>query len=385
MKIMISVGEASGDMHSANVLRKLRTLTTQPIEAYGMGGKRLAACGMELTVDNTEHSVMGLIEVLHKYPTLRGHLNLLRQALSQNRPDILMLVDYPHFNMKLATTAKALDIPVLYYITPKVWASRAGRLTELKKTIDHAAVILPFEADLFEKHKIPATYVGNPLLDNTALVAAGNRHKPQNDTTRIALLPGSRKSEVSYLLPVMLGAAKKIKMKYPEAEFVLPVAETIDPNLITVINAATDIDIELISSTDYDKLAQCDIALAASGTATLELAIMGIPMVVGYKMNPLSYVVVKRWLTIENISLVNIVADKKVVPELLQDEATAENFFTEADALLSDKEAYLQQKAHLTSVYNQLGTGGAATRLCKIITELVVKSKSKSVKNVVHS
>jgi len=390
MKIMISAGEASGDMHAARALSLLKASVSESVEAYGMGGKRLAEAGMELLVDIQQHSVMGFVEVLHKYPKLRGHLTILRKTLKENQPDLLLVVDYPHFNMKLASAAKALDIPVLYYIAPKVWASRPSRIQELKEITDHIAVILPFETKVFDDAGIPNTYVGNPLLDNRELLTARvNDGIPENDisvsgssvsksnvsksnvseSNTIALLPGSRKTEISYLLPIMLDAADKIVSIFPDTVFLIPVAETIEREIIQAETDSHDIIVKLVHSNDYKQVAKCQLALVASGTATLELAIMGLPMIVVYKMNPLSYAVVKRWLLIELISLTNIIAGSKIVPEILQEDATAENIFQEAQRLLTDQNAYQKQKADLERVYQSLGSGGAAEKLCKLIVK----------------
>ena len=369
MKIMISAGEASGDMHAAKALALLDSNLTESVEAFGMGGKRLADAGMELLVDIEQHSVMGLVEVLHKYPKLLGHLTVLRKALKEKKPDLLLVVDYPHFNMKLATAAKALGIPVLYYIAPKVWASRPSRLQELKKITDHVAVILPFETSVFDAVEIPNSYVGNPLLDNRELLTARvSDGKPQ--TNAIVLMPGSRKAEISYLLPIMLDAADKINETHPDTVFVIPVAETIDRELIEAECEGRNFVIKLVRSNEYKQIAGSRLALVASGTATLELAIMGLPMIVLYKMNPLSYAVVKRWLTIDLISLTNIIAGKKIVPELLQEDATAESVYQEARQLLTDQNAYQKQKADLERVYQSLGSGGAAEKLCRLIVKI---------------
>lgn len=376
---MVSAGEASGDIHAAHALQQLQSLSPSPVEAFGMGGNRLAACGMELLVNSESHSVMGLVEVLHKYPQLRANLTSLRRTLLDRKPDILLLVDYPHFNMKLAATAKAHGIPVVFYIAPKVWASRPGRITELKKLVDHMAVILPFEGPLFRNASIPTTYVGNPLLDNRALVEAavdeGHTGETATLVPRVALLPGSRKSEINNLLPSMLDAALRLKGKHPSAEFLIPVAETIDRTHIEKLINNKALPVELIGASDYAVLAQSDVALVASGTATLELAILGIPMVVVYRINPLSYAIVKRWLTIKNVSLVNIIADKKAVPELLQENATAENMFAEIDNLLTNTDAFEKQKAELKAIHNKLGSEGAARRLSTLLLSLISEYK----------
>ena len=376
MKIMISAGEASGDIHAARALATLETSVSESVEAFGMGGQRLADAGMQLLVDIEQHSVMGLVEVLHKYPKLLGHLTLLRKALKEKKPDVLLVVDYPHFNMKLAAAAKALGIPVIYYIAPKVWASRPARLHELKKITDHIAVILPFEVTVFNEAQIPNTYVGNPLLDNRDLLTARVTDGKQQSRT-IALLPGSRKSEISYLLPVMLDAAEKLTETYADATFVIPVADTIDWELLSSECENRQLNIKLLRSNDYRQIASCELALVASGTATLELAIMGLPMVVVYKMNPLSYAVVKRWLTIDYISLTNIIAGRKIVPELLQEEVTADNLYHEAQQLLTDHNGYQKQKVELERVYQALGTGGAADKLARLVVKFLRATKDR--------
>lgn len=394
---MISAGEASGDIHAAKLVEALRTSAAEasddaqvaecfgePVECFGMGGQHLAACDVEILVDVDKNAVMGLLEVLHKYPSLRSNLNTLRQALTDREPDILVLVDYPHFNMKLAAAARDKNIPVLFFIAPKVWASRPGRVTELKKLVDHMALILPFEKKIFDDAEIPCTYVGNPLLDNKPLLsAAESAPEAITSTKRIALLPGSRKSEIGMLLAPMLETCEALRESDGSIEFVLPVADTIDREEIekTIADQIADHveSITLIEPTDYAAIRSCNAALVASGTATLELAILGIPMVVIYKLNSISYSVLKRMLTIDHISLVNIIADDAIVPEILQDDVTAENLATEIQTLLTDSEARDKQLKGLESVYKKLGKDGASKLTAELIVSLV---KEKSVVDV---
>lgn len=386
---MISAGEASGDIHAAKLVEALRTIAAeasddsqapaclgQPLECFGMGGNHLAACDVEILVDVDKNAVMGLLEVLHKYPSLRANLSTLRQALTDREPDILILVDYPHFNMKLAAAARDKNIPVLFFIAPKVWASRPGRVTELKKLVDHMALILPFEKKIFDEAEIPCTYVGNPLLDNQSLLsAAESEPTTKGSTKRVALLPGSRKSEISMLLAPMLETCEALRESDDSIEFVLPVADTINREEIekTIADQIADhgSGITLIEPTDYAAIRNCDVALVASGTATLELAILGIPMVVIYKLNSISYSVLKRMLTIDHISLVNIIAGKAIVPEILQDDVTAKNLATEIQTLLSDSDAREKQLKGLASVYKQLGNDGASKLTAELVVSLV--------------
>ena len=395
MKVMISAGEASGDIHAAKLVEAIQKYTGEalpenpPLQCFGMGGSHLAARGVELLVDVENNAVMGLLEVLHKYPSLRAGLSTMRRALTEREPDILILVDYPHFNMKLATTARELGIPVLFFIAPKVWASRPGRVNELKKLVDHMALILPFEKKLFDDAGVPSTYVGNPLLDNKQLLAASDTSavskstKPDAVKKRIALLPGSRNSEVGMLLPTMLKTCEVLAAAQADPaketdnntqstlEFILPVADTIKHEDIKEIIQQHNVDVTLIEPTDYNTLKKSDVALVASGTATLELAILGIPMVVTYKLNTISYQVLKRMLTTDYISLVNIIAGKQVVPEILQDAATAENLAREVSKLLTDDIARDMQIAELASVYKQLGKEGASRRTAELAIALV--------------
>lgn len=393
MKVMISAGEASGDIHAAKLVEALRVSIakafpdTPEVECFGMGGSHLEKQDVELLVDVENNAVMGVLEVLHKYPSLRAGLTTLRKALTDREPDILILVDYPHFNMKLATTARELGIPVLFFIAPKVWASRPGRVSELKKIVDHMALILPFEKKLFDKGGVPNTYVGNPLLDNKLLLAAADKTAVKNVATkkRIALLPGSRKSEVGMLLQPMLETCEALtsadtELKgVSEIEFVLPVADTIKQEEVNAILQKHKVDVTLIEPNDYNTLKACDVALVASGTATLELAILGIPMVVIYKLKAISYQVLKRMLITEQISLVNIIAGKQVVPEILQDEVTADKLSQEVGKLLTDEKARDEQIAELAEVYKQLGKEGASRRCAELAISLVHEKSAELV------
>lgn len=384
MKVMISAGEASGDIHAAKLVDALKKSSAKAFpddatfECFGMGGCHLADQGAELLVDVKNNAVMGLLEVLHKYPSLRASLATLRKAITDREPDLLILVDYPHFNMKLAVTAREAGIPVLFFIAPKVWASRPGRITELKKLVDHMALILPFEKKLFDDADVPCTYVGNPLLDNKPLIKAANKPATKtNKSKRVALLPGSRKSEVSSLLPPMLETCETLISSDNKAqhnidiEFVLPVADTIKHEDVEAVIGQYKIDVTLIKPNEYTTLRSCDAALVASGTATLELAILGIPMVVIYKLNAISYQVLKRMLTTEFISLVNIMAEKAVVPELLQDDVTTDNLAKEVRTLLTNDKARDTQIKELATVYKQLGKEGASERCAELAISLV--------------
>lgn len=365
---MVSAGEASGDMHCAAALR---SLDRTKLAIFGMGGKHLAASNVELVVNIDLDPVMGFVEVLQKLPRLYRQLWQMQAELKRRKPDILLLVDYPGFNMKLARTANQLGIPVVYFIAPKVWASRAGRLRELQHTIDLMAVILPFEQNLYRDAGIPVEYVGNPVLDNGPLRRAANAalctEVVPADAPRVALLPGSRRSEVAQCLPTMLDCARALSQRHPGIRFCLPIAETIDPALIEQHIGDSGLTIRLLEAGDYPAVASCHAAIVASGTATLELAVLGVPMAIVYRMHPLSFAIARRIILIEHVGLVNIVAAEPVATELLQSAMTADAIVTEIDRLLFESAYRGTRRRQLRAVRDALGTAGAADNLAALL------------------
>jgi lipid-A-disaccharide synthase len=370
---MVSAGEASGDLHCANCIRSLLS-SSADITLFGMGGKHLASCGMELLVDVDSNSVMGFVEVVRKYPQLRAQLNTMISQLRERKPDLLLLVDYPGFNMRLAKNARELNIPVLYFIAPKVWASRPRRIDVLKQTVDQMAVILPFETRIYEEAGIPVSYVGNPVLDNPRLVGTIKKSTPRKSITSIrsiALLPGSRPSEIEQHLPEILASAQMLSDKYPELKLCLPVADTLPAEALTSYTEPSDLDIDLLEADDYEALAACDAAIVASGTATLELALLGVPMVVVYRLNKLSYRLAKRMLLIDHVSLVNIVAGCEVAIELIQDDMQAASITHEIERLVLEDEYRQSRLSQLADVSKKIGNAGAAARLSTVIRKML--------------
>ncbi len=370
---MVSAGEASGDLHCANCIRNLLN-STADLKLFGMGGKHLADCGMELLVDIDANSVMGFVEVVRKYPQLRAQLNTMINQLRERKPDLLLLVDYPGFNMRLAKTARELEIPVLYFIAPKVWASRPRRIGVLKQTVDRMAVILPFETRIYEEAEIPVTYVGNPILDNPGLVSTVDKIEPRVQLTSIqsiALLPGSRTAEIEQHLPEILASAQILSDKYARVKFYLPVADTIDRSSLASMIEPLDLTIELVAADNYESLARCDAAIVASGTATLELALLGVPMVVVYRLNTLSYRLAKRMLLIDHVSLVNIVAGQEVAIELIQHDMQAASIAHEIEKLVLDNDYRSVKLEQLASVCDKIGDSGAAANLARTISEML--------------
>ncbi|SDD81490.1 lipid-A-disaccharide synthase [Sporomusa acidovorans] len=378
MKIMLSAGEASGDMHGASVAGALKLL--QPdIELFGMGSKAMLAAGVRVDYDIAGQGIMGLVEVIKNL----GHLFALRDKLAdlmdKECPDALVIIDYPDFNMRLAKIAKKKGIPVISYISPSAWAWRRGRAKEVAKIVDKIAAIFPFEAEVYQAAGADVTFVGHPLVDivKPALSAAeACRHfNADPDRPLVMIMPGSRQQEIDKLLPVMLAAARIILDRLPACQFFLPVASTISREILQNIIDGYHVPVTLTSDYTYDLMGIADVAIAASGTATLETSLMGAPTVIIYKMAPLTYFLGKFLVKIPNIGLPNIVAGRRIVPELLQDAANPENIAAETLKLLTDSQVYNQVQADLAAVKAKLGQVGAVKRVAEVILAVAQKKE----------
>ncbi len=377
---MISAGEASGDIHAASVVEALRNRCPD-LDAFGMGSQKLQDAGVELVVDFSDVAVMGYVEVLLNYTTLRNRLKQLRIAMRERKPDALLIVDYATFNLKLADTAKELGIPVLFFIGPKIWASRPGRIKHIERVVTYMALILPFEEPLYQQANMPATYVGNPLIeqinppesvkaarrDLSAYLPPGFLPEQHTDTRVIGLLPGSRQAELKYNLPVLLETARELSNTRGElCQFLLPVAPTLSKQTVTEHTSQyPELNLQLIDGNAHTVMRACDALAIASGTATLEAAIVGTPSVSLYKMHPLNYQIMRRLITSRFITLVNIQADTPVIQEFIQSDATAENLSNEIARILDDS-SYRQTMLNafdkivnsLTTPLVQLTSGG---------------------------
>jgi lipid-A-disaccharide synthase len=331
-KIMIVAGDPSGDIHAARVVRALKG---KNIHIFGMGGPALAAAGVDIREDLTRPAIMGFVEVVKHYPLLRRRFTQCEKWMEEEKPDFLWLVDYPGFNLRLAQKAAALGIPVGYYIAPQVWAWHRSRLKIMKKVIRKLWVILPFEKKFFEQEGLSAVYVGHPLMEQVpaqgparaaALKKAGI---PLSHFPLISAMPGSRKSELEKIWPLYLAAARKIRQTHPDAAFLVskPAALRFEdyPGL------TPQDPFFFVESPAFDPRRVCDLAWVKSGTSTLETALLGTPMVLVYKVAALTGYLAKRLLKIRYVGLVNLLADKPVVPELLQENATADRLVEETN------------------------------------------------------
>jgi len=371
---MVSAGEASGDQHAAHALQALKAQGIE-FDAFGMGANDLEAAGMRIDVDCRELAVIGLVEVLKNLPALYKRLFHLVKLIKERKPDLIVLVDYPEFNLKLAWWVRKLNIPILFYISPQVWAWRTKRVHKIGKRIDHMAVIFPFEVPFYEQANIPVTYVGHPLIDsaqcNWDQVTARSKLSLNPKEHLVALLPGSRNGELQRNLPVMLASAKTLLNSLPNAEFVIPCAPSLDKTAITELVERSELNITLIDGQICPVLRSADAAITASGTATLETALMGTPMAIMYRVNELTYKIMSRLIQIDNIGLVNIVATRRVVQEFIQDAATPDAIAAELHKLLTNDEYRNQMKKDLADVKHRMGEGGASQNVANLMQRLL--------------
>ncbi len=378
-RVMIIAGEASGDLHGARLVQAMRRQDPRLVFC-GMGARELAAAGVEILFDASRIAVVGLVEVLTHFPDILTAMKILTKRMRAARPDLLILIDFPDFNLHLAKKAKKLGIPVFYYISPQVWAWRTGRVKTIARLVDTMAVILPFEEAFYRSRGVAARYVGHPLLDSVKVTANREafcqRHGINPAHTLVGLLPGSRQKEIASLLPDFLAAAKCFPQKYEQQfVFLLPVAATISEDELwkNGLDAYGEcIDIHLIHEDRYDMMAACDAVVAASGTVTLELAILGIPMVVVYKVSPHTYFIGRLLVRhMQFFSLVNLIAERLVVPELLQEEVTPGKIEAALARLLFDEKAGREIRQGLTEVRVKLGNPGASRQAADLAFQLL--------------
>lgn len=378
MKIMISVGEASGDLHGASVANALKQLRPE-IELVGMGGQAMRTAGVEIIYDIADLGVIGIVEVIKNLRRLFRLRDFLADYMRANRPDALVIIDYPGFNVRLAKVAKKLGIPVISYISPSAWAWGRGRAKEVAETVQRVAAIFPFEADVYREAGANVTFVGHPLLDivkpNMERAAAFDYFGASPDFPRVLLMPGSRKQEILNLLPDMLAAAEKITQQVPGCQFFLPVASTISREMLRTLLDKYNVHVTLTNDQTYDLMNICDVAVAASGTATLETSLLKVPTVIIYRVAMLTYLIGKQLVKIPDIGLPNIVAGRRIVPELLQDDVNPEAIAAETVRLLIDGEARRQVLADLEEVHTKLGETGAVNRVAAVILEVAGENR----------
>ncbi|HQQ86369.1 MAG TPA: lipid-A-disaccharide synthase [Smithellaceae bacterium] len=371
--IIIVAGEASGDMHGANLVKEMLKLKPA-LKFYGIGGVKLKETGVEILGDASRMAVVGFSEVFSKFAFLLKTMDKMKKALDSYRPALLILIDYPGFNLALAKAAKKKGIKVFYYISPQVWAWRKGRINQIKKIVDRMAVVLPFEVDTYASRGFLVDYVGHPLVDMVKISVSKEEARKNlglsGNKTTIGLLPGSRLKEISSLLPEMMRAAEILQRNIKDIQFVLPKADTLDEKVVTEIISGFDVKVKIVTGHTYEAVSCCDFAIVTSGTATLETGLLGVPMIIIYKVSLLSYLIGRLVVRVNNIGLVNIIAGKTIVPEFIQKDANGKRIAAETLAILNS-ERYAEIKKELTAISAKLGSPGAAARAAKIACEMI--------------
>ena len=374
LSIMFSAGESSGDQHAANMFLELKKY--QPdIKGFGMGGAKMALAGIDIRYDSGSIGVIGVVEVLKHYGEIRRALKLIQQLVSTERPDLLVCVDYKEFNLKLARFAKQCGIKVLFYVSPQVWAWRPGRVKTYGKAIDMMAVIFPFETTYYDAENVPVRYVGHPSVDKvhpqrSRLEDMAIFNLDESNPV-IGLLPGSRANEINRLLPIMLAAAEILQARIPGIQFMLPQADSISDELLESYMDRSPVKITVIKNQPYDVIQCCDVVMTTSGTATIEIALLTVPMVITYKLAALTYWL-GRWLVnTPFIGLPNIILGKGFIKELIQYEATSENLAEEIERILTDKFYADQMRDNLNQVKQQLGHGGGSKNMAELALEIM--------------
>lgn len=377
-RFLVIAGEESGDMRAAPLLKAIKSDFPEA-SFFGVAGERCRTEGTDLIADISALSVMGFVEVLSNLPRIKRTFDLVLRAAKERRPDAAILVDYPGFNLRLAAELHKLGIRVFYYVSPQVWAWKASRIKIIKKVVTRMLVLFPFEKDFYARHHYQADFVGHPLIDevraNKSREIFLKELNLKPSAKIVGLLPGSRPKELHRHLPVMLKAAAIIRNEFPESQFLILRARNLPESAFTPLVAAASVPVT-VSTDYYNALNACDVTMTASGTATLETALMEKPMVVIYQTAWLTSVIVRLLIKIPYISLVNIVAGKKIVTELLQEKASPRNI---ADILLNylrDSKTAEKISLEMKIIREKLGESGASKRAAMVIFEELTKNKA---------
>ncbi len=368
-RILIITGEASGDLHGANLAQALKQ-ADPALSIVGIGGARMKAVGIEMVRDVAQLDIIGLIGPAAVKTMIRRILRI-RRVIRSEPWDLVVLIDNPGLNFHFARVAKAAGRRVLYYIAPQIWAWRPGRIRWIQRRVDHVVVILPFEADLYHRTGVRCTFVGHPLLDEVApsydRIELRKHFDLEEGRLVIGLLPGSRQGEIRSLLPVMLETAAHWSASRPGVQFILAQAPSVSDALLQECLAQSRVPVRIVHGQASEVMAAADLLFVASGTATLQAAVVGTPMILLYATTWLTYRIAKFLIRVDCIGLVNLVAGRKIVPELIQQEATADRLHREADRLLQDREAYDQMRTALRAVRENLGQPGASRRAAEVV------------------
>lgn len=379
-RILLVAGEASGDAHGADLVTALKQHAPQ-LEIFGVGGPALRAAGMQTLVDSAAIAGMGLVEARDKIGNLLGAYRQLTTILRTQSPDLLVLIDFPEFNLRLAKIAKQAGVRVFYYISPQVWAWRKRRVYTIAKRVDQLAVVFPFESEFYARYGCAVEFVGHPLVDRVhptqSREETHQRYQLDPQRPTIAILPGSRAQELRYLLEPLLGAAAQLGRDY---QFVVAVAATLERVTVEreiekhISPALSALRVVVVQDNTYNVVHASDLALVASGTATLETALLERPMVIVYRLAPFTYALARLFVRVPFIGMPNLIAGQRIVPELIQSAVTPSRIAEEARQLLSNPQAYSVAQDGLREVRRRLGDGGAAERTATLILAMLEKS-----------
>lgn len=370
-RVLLVAGEASGDLHAAGLVAALRRRDPQ-IAVRGIAGREARAAGMTTLVDIAEIATLGLTEVAEKGRALWRSYRMLRREITERPPDVLVLIDFPEFNLALGAVAKRQGVPVFYYVSPQVWAWRRGRVRKILRRVDRLAVLFPFEPAIYG-HSEKVSFVGHPLLDRVRTTRDREQtlaaHGLDPAKRLVLLLPGSRRREVERMLPDMAGAAERLATR--DVQFAIALAPTLSRALVEPLATGRRVALPLIEDDAYNLIAAADLVLTASGTATLEVALLERPMVIMYRASPVTYMAGRALIHVPWIGMPNLIAGRAIVPELIQNEASAANIAREAEAILSDPARERTLRADLATVRRALGEGGAADRTADLMLALL--------------
>ncbi len=371
--ILIVAGENSGEKYGADVIHEFKKRHPS-LSFFGIGGKRMREEGAELIFSIEDLSAIGIIEVISRIPQIKKIFNRLGKEIEARRPVSAVLIDSPDFNLRLARKLKKAGIPVLYYISPTVWAWRSSRLKTIKDVVTRMCLIFPFELALYEEHGIPATFVGHPLKEKVKTRLGREeffkKYSLPPASRLIALLPGSRKTEVKNNLPILVQAVGRMKRDVP-ACFLLVLAESLDRGYLSRFLSSEERDIRVLDADGYEAIAYSDLALSACGTANLEAALLGTPLIAFYRVSPLTYYPFRRLLKIHNYSIVNILAGRRIIPELIQRQFNAERLAQEAKELLFSEKARANMKAEFLRIGESLGQESASVHVAAELEKLI--------------
>jgi lipid-A-disaccharide synthase len=389
-QILVVAGEASGDDHAARLVAAIREFCVNA-EFFGVGGEEMRAQGVRILTPASELAVVGLMEVVGHLPAIWQALRSIGRVLKTARPDLVILVDFPDFNFWVARLARYYRVPVLYYISPQVWAWRTYRVRTLARLTDRLVVIFPFEADFYRTQGVSVDYVGHPFRETLPPLADRRTfllgHNLDPEALTIALLPGSRAGEIERHLPTMLKAAGLIHRSIPQAQFILPLASTAPAGLVQSIcfggvgaglkPAPTALRLRIIPGQAYQALGAAHAAVVASGTATVEAALAGTPAVIVYRVSPLTFAVGRRLVRVPHVGMANLLAGERVFPELLQDDFTPERLAHEVLSLIRDPGRLEAVRCGLATVISRLGGPGASARAARVALELIASARAE--------